>query len=130
MGSKPSVPISGVAMAETGKLEDFEQRYPVAYEALTNKAYVDNIFHTAPSYDKVKADIDEIEFVAARGGFYFKDWVISGQEIQQQIISVSLPNQISEDEERALGVNWDPKFDTLSIKVDVSKPPKSGKHRL
>ena len=129
MGNKPSVPISGVAMSETAKLEDFEQRYPIAYQALTNKAYVDNIFHTGPTLEKVLSDIEEIEFVASRGGFKFKDWVISGQDIPQQIISVSLPNQIAEDEERALGVNWDPKSDSLSIKVDVSKPPKREKKR-
>ena len=129
MGSKPSVPISGVAMSETGKLKDFEQRYPVAYEALTFKAYVDNIFHTGPSIEQVKKDIDEIEFVAAKGGFKFKEWIISGQDIPQQVISVHLPNQIAEDEERALGVNWDPKVDTLCIKVDVAKPPKREKKK-
>ena len=129
MGNKPSVPISGVAMAETGKLYDFEQKYPIAFEALTNKAYVDNIFHTSPTLEKLKADIAEIELVASAGGFKFKEWVISGQNIPQQTISVYLPNQISEDEERALGVNWDPREDTLSIKVDVSRPPKRAKNR-
>ena len=90
---------------------------------------MDNIFHTGPSLEKVKSDIKEIELVAAAGGFKFKEWVISGQDIPQQVISVHLPNQISEDEERALGVNWDPKLDTLSIKVDVAKPPKREKKR-
>ena len=72
MGSKPSVPISGVAMSETGKLKDFEQRYPVAYEALTFKAYVDNIFHTGLSIEQVKKTLMKLSLLLQKAALSLK----------------------------------------------------------
>ena len=72
MGSKPSVPISGVAMSETGKLKDFEHRYPVAYEALTFKAYVDNIFHTGLSIEQVKKTLMKLSLLPQKAALSLK----------------------------------------------------------
>ena len=33
-------------------------------------------------------DIKEIEKVSAMGGFHYKEWVISGQDVAEQLISV------------------------------------------
>ena len=100
MGSKPSPAISCVAVAETARLGDFETRYPAAFEALTFNSYVDNTFITGQDIDTVRASIAETEIVAAKGGFYYKEWVVSGQQVGEQTISVNLPNQIAVDEER------------------------------
>ena len=42
MGNRPSTGISGVAVKETTKLEDFSVKYPVARQALDRDSYVDN----------------------------------------------------------------------------------------
>ena len=61
------------------------------------------------------------------GGFYYKDWTISGQDIPEQFISVQLPNQIGVNEERALGVSLDVKNDQLFIKFNLLSPGKRQK---
>ena len=129
MGNKPSGPISSVAVNETACLFDFEQLYPAAYDALANKSYVDNTFIVGPTVEKVRADIEETEFVAGKGGFFYKEWIVSGQDVPEQFIAVHLPNQIAADEETALGVDWDVPRDTLSVKVDVTKPAKKMKKK-
>ena len=40
-----------------------------------------------------------------------------------------LPNQISADEEKALGLSWDVQNDLLSVKVDVTKPSKKARKK-
>ena len=113
MGNKPSGPFPSVAVNETASLFDFEEKYPAAHDALSNKSYVDNTFIIGPTIEKVRADINKTEFVASKGGFFYKEWIVSGQEVPDQLIAIHLPNQISADEEKALGVDWDVKNDTL-----------------
>ena len=77
--------------------------------------------------DTIKKDIKEIEKVSVMGGFHYKDWLILGQDVKEQLISVQLPNQIGADEERCLGVSWDVKEDDLFIKSNLEKPRKKSK---
>ena len=127
MGNKPSGNISIIAMHETASLQNFQVTHPVAFNALKNDSYVDNVLITAPDLEAIESGIKEIEFVAKQGGFYFKEWVISGHDVPLQVISVQLPNAISPDEEKALGLHWDVKNDMLFIKVDLTAPSKKGK---
>ena len=101
MGTIPSAAISSVAIHETARLDDHEEKYPAAFVALSEQTYVDNTFVTGPNHQKVRADIAEIEIVAQKGGFFFKEWIISGEKVPEQFIAVHLPNQISAEEERA-----------------------------
>ena len=64
---------------------------------------MDNVCRVAPDVDTIKEDIKEVEKVSAMGGFHYKEWVISGQDVTEQLISVQLPNQIGADEDRCLG---------------------------
>ena len=120
MGNKPSSNFSQIAVKETTKLEDFHVRFPVACKALNENGYVDNILITAPSKKILDDKIKEVEFVAGKGGFYFKPWVVSGEDVPQQVIKVQLPNAIAEDEEKALGVYWNVRDDLFYVKVDLS----------
>ena len=120
MGVKPSANFAIIAMKETAKLEDFEIKYPVAKKALSEDSYMDNTFVTAPTIDEIHEKIKEIEFVAKQGGFKYKEWVVSGQNVPQQVISVALPHAIGVNEEKALCVHWDVVQDQFFIKVDVS----------
>ena len=111
MGNKPSGNISIVAVKETAKMNDFEKRYPIAYQALTFDSYVDNVFLTAPDAATLLSGIKEIEMVAKQGGFKFKEWIISGEDIPEQMVSIKLPNAIAPEEKKALGVFWDVRED-------------------
>ena len=124
MGNKPSSNISIVAVKETARLEDFQTRFPVAFQALTYDSYVDNVFLTAPDIPTLTAGIQEIENVSAKGSFMFKEWIISGQNIPEQSVSVSLPNAIDLEVEKALGVFWDVQKDEFYIKLGLSEDEK------
>ena len=127
MGNKPSGALSIVAMRETAELGDNPKIYPAAYETITRNAYVDNVFRVAPDMETLQSDIKEVELVSAQGGFYYKDWIISHQDIPEQVIGIKLPNAVGIDEEKCLGVNWDVKNDRLFIKSNLEKPSKRPK---
>ena len=120
MGLKPSANFAIIAMKETSKLEDFEEKYPVAKRALSEDSYVDNTFVTGKTVEEVKGKIEEINFVASHGGFKYKEWVISRENVPQQVINIHLPHAIGVDEEKALGVFWDVYEDELYFKVEIS----------
>jgi hypothetical protein len=100
MGNKISSNFSIIAVNETAKFEDFPTRFPDAHKALTEDNYVDNVLVVKPTLKK------QIELVSAKGGFSYKPWIISGQNVPHQVIQVTLPNAISFEEEKALGINW------------------------
>ena len=128
--------ISIVAVKETSKLEDNAKQFPKAHMALIKNSYVDNIFHEANTMEELEEGIKEIELVTKKGGFKFKDWIVSCQKIPEQVISVKLPNAIDLNKEKALGIFWDVEQDNLYIKPffndklpflikPSSKPPSS-----
>ena len=66
MGNKPSTSISGVAMKETARLEDFFTKYPAARQALDQDSYVDNTNTGADNHEELLKKIAEIEYVSLR----------------------------------------------------------------
>ena len=74
--------------------------------------------------EQLYSDINDIEAVCKQGGFSFKEWIISGQDIPETIIRLKLPNQIRADEERCLRVNWDVWKYLLLVKSYLGKPNK------
>ena len=42
----------------------------------------------ATNIDKLRSGMEEIVFVGKKGGFKFKTWIVSGQNVQQQVIGV------------------------------------------
>ena len=113
MGNKPSGNLSLIALRETAELNNNKEKYPEAYQAIKNDSYVDNLFVTADNVENLKAKIKEIEKVSAMGGFFYKDWIISGEDIPEQLIGVTLENAIGIDEEKALGIYWNVKDDNF-----------------
>ena len=69
MGNIGSTNLSIVVMKKTADLGDNRIKYPVAYETIFKKTYVDNVLIDAPDYNKLKKDIKEIKLVSAMGGF-------------------------------------------------------------
>ena len=62
MGNKPSTNISGVAVKETTKLEDFLTRFPIARQALDKDSYVDNTNIGADTHEQLLQNIHSIDF--------------------------------------------------------------------
>ena len=90
MDLKPSANFAIIAMIETNKLEDFEERFPVANKAFSEDSYVDNTFLTGKTVADVKEKIKEIKFVADHGGFKYKKRFIARENVPQQVISFHL----------------------------------------
>ena len=106
MGNKISSNFSIIAVNDTAELVDFPTRFPDAHKALTEDTYVDNVLVVKPTFEEIKITVEQIELVSAKGGFFYKPWIISGQNIPHRVIQVTLPNAISVDVEKELGINW------------------------
>ena len=115
MGSRPSANCSQMALRETAYIEDSDKKHPEAAEALIRNSYVDNTFFSVPDAEAAKERIEVIEAVAARGGFRYKPWVVSYQDVPDQLVV----NGEVEDE-KALGIHWGVRDDTFYVKVNVS----------
>ena len=113
MGNKPSANSSQVALKEIAYLEDNHLKHPAAAEALSKNSYVDNTFTVEENHKAVSQNIEDIEKVAAGGGFFYKPWVISGQQVGDQMVL----NSDDIEDERALGVMWAVEQDLFYVKV-------------
>ena len=124
MGNKPSGNLSLVALKETADLASNKLDFPAAYQAIKNDSYVDNIFVTASNSKELQQKISEIEKVSSMGGFHYKEWIVSGQNIPEQLIGVPLENLLASEEEKALGIYWDVREDEFYVKSNLGKPSK------
>ena len=68
----------------------------------------------------LQSKIKEIEHVAKQGGFQYKEWIVSGENVPEQVISITLPQATKVTEEKALGIHWDVVRDQFFVKVDIS----------
>ena len=80
---------------------------------------------TDPTHDILKSKIKYVEFVASHGGFFFKPFTISGENLPDIVIGVAVLDTIAVQEEKALGVYWDVKKDLLYVRANLQKPGKN-----
>lgn len=137
IGDKPAGCIAQVAMRETAGLPMFHH---LAEErrVLEQDAYVDDILTSHDDLNKLKQMTASVEHILLAGGFYMKPWVYSGQsgrsepgDSQKKEPSVMvLPNQLSEENNKALGLGYDPEHDKLHLMMAVNFSKKKKKMRL
>ena len=116
MGNRPSANASQIALRETGYINDNHIKFPAAANALARNSYVDNTFVGNDDLESVKEDIKAVEEVAAGAGFFYKPWVVSGQDVCDQMVV----NSEDVEDERALGIMWCVKSDMFYVKVGAS----------
>ena len=122
MGNKPSANCAQIALKETAALKNNAEDYPDAKIALSEDTYVDNTLTTADNVESIKRKITETEQVARQGGFFYKPWVISGQNLAEtQALTGSTAENL---EEKALGIYWNVKEDTIFIKAGINSKNK------
>ena len=68
MGNKPSANCSQIALRESSYINNNEEKFPDAAQALVHDSYVDNTFVTGPNHNKVETKIEHVETVAGDGG--------------------------------------------------------------
>lgn len=122
IGDKPAGCIAQLAMRETAKLPTFaylqEER-----RVLDEDSYVDDILTSHNSLESLIKITQGVEEILNAGGFFLKPWVWSGQsgrqeetgdikseettlESESQRKTIILPNQMRDEDNKALGVGY------------------------
>jgi hypothetical protein len=106
-GDKPAGCIAITAVRETARR--FQEINPEAAWFIRNRTYVDDATAGADSKEDLMAISRGMEAIVARGGFKFKETVMSGDQVED-------PDQLR----KVLGLRWDTKNDRLLIEVRVN----------
>lgn len=136
IGDKPVGCIAQVAMQETASLPQFcylkeEQR------VLEEDAYVDDILTSHNGLRQLKEITANIEKILEAGEFHLKPWMYSVQsgrkmsndQEKRELVTMILPNQLTEEDNKALGLGSIPDDDKLHVMVDVNFSKKEQKMR-
>lgn len=141
IGDKPAGCIAQVAMRETANLPQFtamvEER-----RVLVQDSYVDDILTSHNDLKTLEKTTTGVEKILKAGGFSLKPWTISGQSGRSGTIANSsdkptstaprtlvLPNQMRDEESKALGVGYEPETDKLRVMTSINFSKKRGKMR-
>lgn len=140
IGDKPAGCIAQVALRETANLPQFATML-AERRILTEDCYVDDIL---TSHDDLQALIKmtkRVEEILQAGGFLLKPWVLTGQSGRGEDPTSScdhrtaepkmliLPNQMQDEENKALGVGYEPETDNLHLLTSVNFSKRRGKMR-
>lgn len=142
IGDKPAGCIAQVAMRETANLPQFaamveERRF------LVEDSYVDDILTSHDETKTLEKITKGVEEILKAGGFSLKPWIFSGQSGRSEATANSsksetvvsapktlvLPNQMQDEESKALGVGYEPETDKLRIMMSINFSKKRGKMR-
>lgn len=137
IGDKPAGCIAQVAMRETANLPRFDH-LKEERRVLEQDAYVDDILTSHNDLSRLKQIAANVEQILETGGFRMKPWVYSGQsgrsegkeEKENEPSMMVLLNQLSEEDNKALGLGYDPGGDKLHVMVAVNFSKKKRKMRL
>lgn len=141
IGDKPAGCIAQVAMRETANLPQFagmeEER-----RALTEDSYVDDILTSHNDLKTLERITKGVEEILKAGGFFLKPWVLSCQSGRSEATEAPskdtataqptmlvLPNQMHDEENKALGVGYEPETDQLRLLTSINFSKKRGKMR-
>ena len=125
-GDKPSPDMASFMMLKMAK--ENEKECPQAATILKRDRYVDGLIHSCPSTDKAEKSIKDVDTMLSTGSFQIKEWVCSStvenksqspnetsaRESDSQPVT-PVVNLDGEEENKALGVLWNPKRDVISF---------------
>ncbi len=133
IGDKPAGCIAQLAMRETANLPQFSHLTDEC-QVLHEHSYVDDILTSHNCREKLEVITKNVELILKAGGFALKPWVFSGQrkgerEKASPNIFV-LPNQLKEEDNKALGLGYIVDEDMLHVMVRVNFSRQKKKMRL
>lgn len=112
-GDRPSGVIAMTALHKTAEM--FKDKHPETAAMIIDNSYVDDIIHSCGSKKEALEKIATAEDILSVGGFYMKQWVISGNHDTTGDSKI-----IDTDVEKVLGMIWEPKEDQFSYKVRIN----------
>lgn len=137
IGDKPAGCIAQVAMRETANLPQFESMIPERH-ILTEDCYVDDILTSHNDFKVLTKMTEGVEEILKAGGFSLKPWVLTGQSGRgeepdcpraTEPKTLVLPNQMRDEESKALGLGYEPDSDKLRLLASVNFSKRRGKMR-
>ena len=131
--------IAQLAMRETAKLSMFahleEER-----RILEEDSYVDDVLTSHNDLKKLDENTKRVEEILKAGGFFLKPWVRSGQSGRQghvpgkpepsSVRVLILPNQMREEDNKALGVGYRVESDKLNPMTSINFSKRRKKMRV
>ena len=124
MGDRPSGCIAQVAMRETACLPQFIDMVDEK-DVIIDNSYVDDLFASNNDSKRLSEILVGVETILATGGFHLKPWVQSGQSGRGGVEptrqeTILLPNQMREEDNKALGVGYHVEEDQLFLMVAIN----------
>ncbi len=127
-GDKPAGCIVQLAMLETVNLPPFTH-FKDERQILHQEGRIDDIFTSHNDLEHLKTAAANVERILRAGGFMFKPWVFSGQsgrkECKKELEettkkTVVLPNQMHDDDNKALSLGYIVEEDKLHVMVVIN----------
>lgn len=112
-GDKPGGAIAMIALRKTAQMSS---DCPRASKLIESNSYVDDLLTSVETYDEASVIMQEVDTVLERGGFTIKEWVISGGKD----LSFLNPRIVGTQDERVLGINWNPQKDFFHFKIHLN----------
>ncbi|KAL1247062.1 hypothetical protein QQF64_022438 [Cirrhinus molitorella] len=124
MGDKPAGCIAQVAMRETAKLPQFSEMKEER-RVIEEDSYVDDLLTSHNDPHRLNKIQEGVERILKTGGFYLKPWIRSGQSgrrdgTKSKPVTLTLPNQLREEDNKALGVGYLVQEDKLFVMVSIN----------
>ena len=135
MGDKPAGCIAQVAMRETANLPQFSH-LSAERRVVEEDAYVDDILTSHNDPEQLRTITSNVEKILKAGGFYMKPWIFSGQSRRDNAKGMNsepimvLPNQLTSEDDKALGLGYNVNEDNLHVMVSVNFSKRKRKMRL
>ncbi|XP_077949972.1 uncharacterized protein LOC144389412 [Gasterosteus aculeatus] len=140
IGDKPAGCIAQVAMRETANLPQFSSMVEER-RILTEDCYVDDVLTSHNDLQTLVRMTEGVEEILRAGGFSLKPWVLTGQSGRSEKPTdpsnvrstepktLILPNQMRDEENKALGLGYEPESDKLCVLTSVNFSRRRGKMR-
>ena len=133
MGDRPAGCIAQVAMRETAGLPQFNNMVDEK-SVIEDNAYVDDLFCSNNDSQRLDEILEGVKTILATGGFHLKPWVRSGQSGRQETgaskrDTILLPNQMREEDNKALGVGYHVQEDAFFLMVAINFSARKRKMR-
>ena len=139
IGDKPAGCIAQLAMRETASLPNFshleEER-----RVIEEDSYVDDLLTSHNDLHRLDKITGKVEEILKAGGFFLKPWVRSGQSgrkgtetdflKEEQRKTLILPNQMREEDNKALGIGYQVDEDMLYMLTSVNFSKRKKKMRV
>lgn len=118
-GEKPSPAKAKIALRKT--VQESQATNPDVAKVLTNNFYMDDICDSVDTVEEAQRLSKDIDSVLKEGGFSFKGWISNKDLINTDRQKISDVTEVfeGEDDDKVLGVVWNPRTDELLFKVNA-----------